>query len=145
MELLLEIIFEIFGAVIESAEDMYDMKRKSRKWKVYIHLISIIKIVFFAFVTGLVFLMSIADEIEGSEHTMVLRVFLFLIAMLLGWYTINSIRKYSVWCKKIKEVVEERKAELKSDNVYDLYDDEANKEWLKSYYGEGYEEYEKNK
>ena len=139
MEFILELIFEILGGIIESIDtqaEIESLKKKSRKWIILMHILSIGKIVFCLALTLLMVLFVVSEDIEGSQHPMMIRIICGILAIVFLYVTISSIKKYSLWKEKIRDVVEEKKNEISSENVYDMYNGKSDEEWLSQYYKE---------
>ena len=139
MEFILELIFEILGGIIESIDSQVEvesLKKKSRKWIILMHVISVGKIIFCLVLTLLMILFVVSEDIEGSQHPLMIRIICGALAVLFLYVTISSIKKYSGWKEKIRDMVEDKKSELVSEDVYDMYDGKTDEEWLSQYYKE---------
>ena len=139
MEFVLELIFEILGGIVESIgseAEVKSLKKKSRKWIILMHAISVGKIIFCLALTLLMILFVVSEDIEGSQHPLMIRIMCGALAVVFLYVTISSIKQYSLWKEKISDVIEEKKNEISSENVYDMYDGKSDDEWLSQYYGE---------
>ena len=118
MEFLLEIIFEIFGEVLDSTQELYNLNKTGRKWKILINLISIVKIIFFSGGTLLFLLVAILglDDVANSG---IARALIGLVAALFAWCSYHSVKAYISWRRRIKESINEKRASL--ENKADYY------------------------
>ena len=113
MEFIIELILEIFGAVLESADELYDVDHKGRKWKVLTHTLSIIKIIFFGALTLIVLLLGIFSLLDSTEgNSVVWAIICFLLTILFAYVTRNSVKAYKKWKDKINATITEKKEQM---------------------------------
>ena len=109
MEFIIELIFEIFGAVLDSTDELYEGNKKGRKWKALIHTLSIIKILFFATFIILFMLLGISSVSETTdENSIIWGIICFLLAILFVWGTRSSIKAYKKWKVKINATINDK-------------------------------------
>lgn len=117
MEFLLEIIFEIFGEVLDATEEIYSLKKTGRKWKVLINLISIVKIIFFSG-AALLFLLITILGLDDVANSGIARVLMGFVTALFAWCSYHSIKAYINWRRRIKESINEKRASLENEADY---------------------------
>ena len=128
MEFIIELILEIFGAVLESADELYDVDHKGRKWKILTHTLSIIKIIFFGALTLIVLLIGIFSLLDSTDGTSVVwAVICFLLTILFAYVTRNSIKSYKKWKNKINAAINEKKEQMQK-NITDEFPTPSNTE-----------------
>ena len=128
MEFIIELILEIFGAVLESADELYDVDHKGRKWKVLTHTLSIIKIIFFGALTLIVLLLGIFSLLDSTDgNSVVWAVICFLLTILFAYVTRNSIKSYKKWKNKINTAINEKKEQM-LNNMTNEFSSQSNTE-----------------
>lgn len=128
MEIIIEIIFEIFGEILDSTDELYKTNKKGRKWKYLIHGLSILKIIFFGIFAILFILLGFDSTLYVDDRNIVWGIICFLLALMFLWATRCSIKAYKTWRKKIKNIIND-----KLENIAKPASDEEFNKWL---YGE---------
>ena len=144
MEFIIEIIFEIFGEILDSTDVLYEKGKVGRKWKFFIHTLSIFKIIFFAVLAVLFLLLGVSLSSESTDGTSIVwAIICFLLVILFVWMTRCSIKAYKKWKIKIAATINDKSNEPQSgstsstskasgiDNAENIADsEEAFNEWL---------------
>ena len=121
MEFIIELILEIFGAVLESSDELYDVDHKGRKWKILTHTLSIIKIIFFGALTLIVLLLGIFSLLDSTDgNSVVWAVICFLLTILFAYVTRNSVKAYKKWKYKINATITEKKEQMLNNMTKDF-------------------------
>ena len=128
MEILFEIIFEIFGEIIDATDELYNVNKNGRKWKILIHGLSIFKLVFFGGFAILFILLGTDSMSYNDETSIIWAIVCFMLALMFLWMTRCSIKKYKEWRRKIKTTIADR---IEDIEINSTDTNESNRDYVK--------------